>query len=127
MSATLPERLPAVNGLTRLPSACWIKHPSVVLAVAPVRTSGIVPEVGAAGAAAAAIYPNARSSGAAVKNACSTWLLSNDPTPITLRPTPGAAAEYTPNPPSLPFATTTIIPASTSASAPAAVGYRGHD
>src|SRR5215204_5356362 len=127
MSASLPERLAAGNGLTSVPSGCAIEHASFVVVVVPVRTSGIVPEVGGAGAAAAVLYPKARSSGAAVKNGRSRWLLSNEPTPITLRPTPGAAAEYTPNPPSLPLATTTITPASTSASAPTALGYCGHD
>src|SRR4029453_9586810 len=127
MSATLPERLPAGNGLTSVPSGCAIEHASFAVVVVPVRTSDIVPEVGAAGAAAAGRYPNTLSSGAAVKNGISRWLLSKEPTPITLRPTPGGAAEYPPNPPSLPIATTTITPASTSASAPTAVGYCGQD
>src|SRR4029453_5543486 len=127
MSATLPERLPAGNGLTRVPSGCAIEHPSFAVVVVPVRTSDIVPDVGAAGAPRAGRYPNTRLSGAAVKNGISRWLLSKEPTPITLRPTPGAAAEYTPNPPSLPIATTTITPASTNASAATAGGDCGHD
>src|SRR5688572_4858137 len=52
-------------------------------------------------------------------------VLSYDATPITLRPTPGAPAEYTPFAPLLPIAATTTTPLATSASAATAVGYCG--
>ena len=53
-------------------------------------------------------------------------MLSNDATPITFLPTPGAPAVYRPSAPLLPIDATTATPLLTSRSEACAVGYCGH-
>src|SRR5688572_17473289 len=55
-----------------------------------------------------------------------TCVLSNDATPITFLPRPGALAEYRPLAPLLPIEATTTMPLLTSRDAATAVGYCGH-
>src|SRR5688572_11420656 len=87
INAILPAKLPGA-GATALQASLaevWV----------PVRAIGNVPEVGAAGEAVAWLYATRRSSGEMVKErGVVMWELSNDATPITLLPKPGALAAY---------------------------------
>jgi hypothetical protein len=65
-------------------------------------------------------------SGEIVKVLSVMWVFSNDATPITFLPTPGAPAVYRPSAPLLPIEATTATPLLTRRSEACAVGYCGH-
>ena len=90
MSATLPVRLPAVRA----------EQASAADVSVPVRTSVAPPEMGAFGEPVACVYPTFPSNagvvdgtGGTVKYGSWTLTLSNDATPMTFAPTPGAPDE----------------------------------
>src|SRR5258705_544298 len=104
MSATLPARLPAGRAA----------QASATEAEVPVRARGYVPDAGGPGAPVAALKPNAWLSGVAVNANWLVCVLSNDATPMTFLPTPGALAEYRQHAgwpcPALPIEATTTTP-----------------
>ncbi len=99
-------------------------QPSSAVAGVPVATSSALPDWGTV-----ASEPDAR---LYVYMAEPTWnagrvafVLSNEATPITLRPTPGAPADqsWPPLTPLFPIEATTVTPAAERLSAATAVGY----
>ena len=101
-------------------------QPSSTVVVVPVLAIVRLPVVGAAGAPPAAVKP--KGVPATVKDSCA---LSNDATPMTLSPTPGAPAANSasgelPPGPLLPIEATITTPLLTRRDVAWAVGYCGH-
>ena len=98
---------------------CWQRDTRVVdgRRAVPVRAIGNDPTSGGGGAPAASTYPILAPSGVIVKAVRFACELSNDATPMTFLPTPGAEAPYSPRVPSLPIDATTTTPCLTRLSA----------
>src|SRR5947209_18802793 len=108
ISATVPFRLPAGSGL----------HASFATVVeVEVGLMATEPEIGAGGGfpppvapAPPGRYPTRAPSGLMVNAARLSFTFSNEATPITFSPRPGAPPEYRPFPPLLPKEATTTMP-----------------
>jgi hypothetical protein len=89
----------------------------------PASTSGsVVPSVGGSATSPRPRYGTAVPDGFATTERAVTCVLSNDATPMTFSPRPGAPAEYRPEAPELPIEATTTMPRSTSRLLAVAVG-----
>src|SRR5216684_3338926 len=101
-------------------------QPSLAVACVPVATSSALPDCGTEASEPAArlyvyIFVPTLNAGRVA------FLLSNDATPMTFRPTPGAPADqsWPPLTPLFPIEATTVTPAAARLSAATAVGYCG--